>query len=101
MAASKIDKVCKLLEPEDIIGKIAPCFKTLLFDSQSFVRGSNEIRTNFLSLFNEFSCFGQLFVNCGPNDRQAKDGRIDFACVFQPFKGSGFGGQDQFTKETG
>ena len=39
MAASKIDKVCKLLEPEDIIGKIAPCFKTLLFDSQSFVRG--------------------------------------------------------------
>ena len=39
MAASKIDKVSKLLDPDDIINKVAPCFKTLLFDSQSFVRG--------------------------------------------------------------
>lgn len=41
MAASKIDKVCKLIDPEEIISKIAPCFPTLLFDSQSFVRGWN------------------------------------------------------------
>lgn len=39
IAASRIDKICKLIEPEDIISKIAPCFKTLLFDPQSFVRG--------------------------------------------------------------
>lgn len=39
MAASRIDKVSKLIEPEEIISKIAPCFPTLLFDSQSFVRG--------------------------------------------------------------
>lgn len=52
MAASKIDKVCKLLDPDDIIGKIAPCFKTLLFDSQSFVRGIFSLKYIKTNLYN-------------------------------------------------